>query len=119
MCYLDTQVTVKGIVASYDEKHKNYSVTLENTIDVADLEITLLSDKSKLNVEIDGVTYTDVTEVIVEDMSVPGIGKKQIEFTVTSEEGTIDTRTIIISQFSSNVELEEIKFERLAIVSSE
>ncbi|MBQ2938059.1 MAG: cadherin-like beta sandwich domain-containing protein [Clostridia bacterium] len=103
------KVNETDITADYDEEHKNYSISLENTLTSTDLEIILESNKSKINTTIDGSEYESFETILVEDISLPGVGKKVITFTVTSEEGSIETRTITISQFSSNIELEEVK----------
>ena len=96
------------VVGSYDEQHKNYSITLENTVNIANLQITLESQVAKIITNIDGTDYEEVQVLNVENISLPGIGKKVITIKVTSEEGTEDIRTITISQFSSNVELEKV-----------
>ncbi len=100
--------TTQNITASYDKVHKNYSVTLDNTITTADIGILLESAKANIETTIDGKTYKVVQQLNVTGISLPGVGKKVIAFKVISEEGTQETRTITISQFSSNVELEKV-----------
>ena len=97
------------IQINYDEETKNYSVTLENTETLADLEIVLESEKTVIETSIDENTYGPENTISVENIALPGVGKKVITFTIKAEDGTEDTRTITISQFSSNVELEVLQ----------
>ena len=105
-----THIKVNGndIVSTYDSERKNYSITLANTEKTADLDILVASAKTTIESEIDGTNYSKKSQLEVEDISLPGVGKKVITFKVTAEDGTTDTRTITISQFSSNIELEKV-----------
>lgn len=98
-----------NIITNCDEAHKNYTVILDNTVDLADLEIVLASSKTTIKTSIDEIDYNEVGTLLVEDITLPGVGKKVIEFTLTAEDGTTDTKTITIIQFSSNIELEQVK----------
>ena len=103
------KVNGTDITSTYDEKHKNYNITLENTLDTTALEIVTESEKTEINTIIDGVEHNEQKTVTVDNISLPGVGKKIITFTVTSEEGKKETRTITISQFSSDIELAKLQ----------
>ena len=103
------KVNGTDITSTYDEKHKNYNITLENTLDTTALEIVTESEKTEINTIIDEVEHNEQKAVTVDNISLPGVGKKIITFTVTSEEGKKETRTITISQFSSDIELAKLQ----------
>ena len=103
------KVNGTDITSTYDEKHKNYNITLENTLDTTALEIVTESEKAGINTIIDEVEHNEQKTVTVDNISLPGVGKKIITFTVTSEEGKKETRTITISQFSSDIELAKLQ----------
>ena len=103
------KVNGTDITSTYDEKHKNYNITLENTLDTTALEIVTESEKAEINTIIDEVEHNEQKTVTVDNISLPGVGKKIITFTVTSEEGKKETRTITISQFSSDIELAKLQ----------
>ena len=103
------KVNGTDITSTYDEKHKNYNITLENTLDTTALEIVTESEKTEINTIIDEVEHNEQKTVTVDNISLPGVGKKIITFTVTSEEGKKETRTITISQFSSDIELAKLQ----------
>ena len=103
------KVNGTDITLTYDEKHKNYNITLENTLDTTTLEIVAESEKTEVNTTIDEVEHSGQKTVTVDNINLPGVGKKIITFTVTSEEGKKETRTITISQFSSDIELEKLQ----------
>ena len=103
------KVNGTDITSTYDEKHKNYSITLENTLDTTALEIVTESEKTEINTIIDEVEHNEQKTVTVDNIGLPGVGKKIITFTVTSEEGKKETRTITISQFSSDIELAKLQ----------
>ena len=103
------KVNGTDITSTYDEKHKNYNITLENTLDTTALEIVTESEKAEINTIIDEVEHNEQKAVTVDNISLPGVGKKIITFTVTSEEGKKETRTITISQFSSDIELAKLQ----------
>ena len=103
------KVNGTDITSTYDEKHKNYNITLENTLTTTTLEIVAESEKTEINTTIDEVEHNGQKTVTVDNISLPGVGKKIITFTVTSEEGKKETRTITISQFSSDIELAKLQ----------
>ena len=103
------KVNGTDITSTYDEKHKNYNITLENTLDTTALEIVTESEKTEINTIIDEVEHNEQKTVTVDNIGLPGVGKKIITFTVTSEEGKKETRTITISQFSSDIELAKLQ----------
>ncbi len=103
------KVNGTDITSTYDEKHKNYNITLGNTLDTTALEIVTESEKTEINTIIDEVEHNEQKTVTVDNISLPGVGKKIITFTVTSEEGKKETRTITISQFSSDIELAKLQ----------
>ena len=103
------KVNGTDITSTYDEKHKNYNITLENTLDTTALEIVTESENAEINTIIDEVEHNEQKTVTVDNISLPGVGKKIITFTVTSEEGKKETRTITISQFSSDIELAKLQ----------
>ena len=103
------KVNGTDITSTYDEKHKNYNITLENTLDTTTLEIVAESEKTEINTTIDEVEHNGQKTITVDNINLPGVGKKTITFTVTSEEGKKETRTITISQFSSDIELEKLQ----------
>ena len=105
----NVKVNGTDITSTYDEKHKNYNITLENTLTTTTLEIVAESEKTEINTTIDEVEHNGQKTIIVDNINLPGVGKKTITFTVTSEEGKKETRTITISQFSSDIELEKIQ----------
>ena len=105
----NVKVNGTDITSTYDEKHKNYNITLENTLDTTTLEIVAESEKTEINTTIDEVEHNGQKTIIVDNINLPGVGKKTIAFTVTSEEGKKETRTITISQFSSDIELEKLQ----------
>ena len=105
----NVKVNGKDITSTYDEKHKNYNITLENTLDEASLEIVAESEKTEINTTIAGVEYKNQKTVTAQNITLPGVGKKTITFIVTSEEGSKETRTITISQFSSDIELKTLQ----------
>ena len=103
------KVNGTDITSTYDEKHKNYNITLENTLTTTTLEIVAESEKTEINTTIDEVEHNGQKTITVDNINLPGVGKKTITFTVTSEEGKKETRTITISQFSSDIELEKLQ----------
>ena len=103
------KVNGTDITSTYDEKHKNYNITLENTLTTTTLEIVAESEKTEINTTIDEVEHNGEKTITVDNINLPGVGKKTITFTVTSEEGKKETRTITISQFSSDIELEKLQ----------
>lgn len=105
----NVKVNGTDITSTYDEKHKNYNITLENTLTTTTLEIVAESEKTEINTTIDEVEHNGQKTITVDNINLPGVGKKTITFTVTSEEGKKETRTITISQFSSDIELEKLQ----------
>ena len=105
----NVKVNGTDITSTYDEKHKNYNITLENTLTTTTLEIVAESEKTEINTTIDEVEHNGQKTIIVDNINLPGVGKKTITFTVTSEEGKKETRTITISQFSSDIELAKLQ----------
>ena len=105
----NVKVNGTDITSTYDEKHKNYNITLENTLTTTTLEIVAESEKTEINTIIDEVEHNGQKTITVDNINLPGVGKKTITFTVTSEEGKKETRTITISQFSSDIELEKLQ----------
>ena len=105
----NVKVNGTDITSTYDEKHKNYNITLENTLTTTTLEIVAESEKTEINITIDEVEHNGQKTITVDNINLPGVGKKTITFTVTSEEGKKETRTITISQFSSDIELEKLQ----------
>ena len=99
----------KDITATYDKKTKAYNIVLENTINQTEIEIDLESALSTIDVDIDELTHSNIGNITVSDVTLPGCGRKEIRFTVTAEDGIQETRKIIISQFSSSIELENVK----------
>lgn len=53
------KVNGTDITSTYDEKHKNYNITLENTLDTTALEIVTESEKTEINTIIDGVEHNE------------------------------------------------------------
>ena len=105
----NVKVNGTDITSTYDERHKNYNITLENTLTTTTLEIVAESEKTEINTTIDEVEHNGQKTITVDNINLPGVGKKTITFTVTSEEGKKETRTITISQFSSDIELEKLQ----------
>ena len=105
----NVKVNGTDITSTYDEKHKNYNITLENTLTTTTLEIVAESEKTEINTTIDEVEHNGQKTITVDNIGLPGVGKKTITFTVTSEEGKKETRTITISQFSSDIELAKLQ----------
>ena len=103
------KVNGTDITLTYDEKHKNYNITLENTLTTTTLEIVAESEKTEVNTTIDEVEHSGQKTVTVDNINLPGVGKKIITFTVTSEEGKKEAKTITISQFSSDIELAKLQ----------
>ena len=103
------KVNGTDITLTYDEKHKNYNITLENTLTTTTLEIVAKSEKTEVNTTIDEVEHSGQKTVTVDNINLPGVGKKIITFTVTSEEGKKEAKTITISQFSSDIELAKLQ----------
>jgi len=102
-------VKVNGTEMAYDEEHKNYSIILENTETQAKLEVKAESKYARLQGIIEKNEYDVLQELTVEDIKLTGAGRKVIELTIVSEEGILETRTITISQFTPEVELEKIE----------
>ena len=106
-----TSVKVNGtdITATYNSGTKAYNIVLDNSISQTDIQVDVESILATIGIDVDGLTYSQTGSLTVSNVQLPGVGRKEVIFTVTAEDGIQETRKIIISQFSSDVELESVK----------
>ena len=106
-----TSVKVNGtdITATYNSGTKAYNIVLDNSISQTDVKVDVESILATIGIDVDGLTYSQTGSLTVSNVQLPGVGRKEVIFTVTAEDGIQETRKIIISQFSSDVELESVK----------
>ena len=102
-------VNGQDVLSSYNASIKTYNIVLENTLTETSLEMILDSNLTNIETTIDGLDYNTDGTLLVNNISLPGVGKTVITFTLTAEDGTNDTRKIVISQFSGDVELEKVE----------
>ena len=102
-------VNGQDVLSSYNASIKTYNIVLENTLTETSLEMILNSNLTNIETTIDGLDYSTDGTLLVNNISLPGVGKTVITFTLTAEDGTTDTRKIVISQFSDDVELEKVE----------
>lgn len=102
-------VNGQDMLSSYNASIKTYNIVLENTLTETSLEMILDSNLTNIETTIDGLDYSTDGTLLVNNISLPGVGKTVITFTLTAEDGTTDTRKIVISQFSGDVELEKVE----------